>query len=324
MKRILVSIAVLVMLLVVSVSAFGATSSTPLRAGNSVVLTCPNALTNTNVQAKSETVNCAKKAVTPPTTTTTVPVTTTTVPITTTTTMPVSGAQVSSADKGEFFYPAEPYITGVKPDTDCDSSCYSTVGNDVWTGEVPPQYSQTLYAFNPGDWYVTANTNSHFGGVIAFPNTGFDMPINPVDSYSSLTSSWNVTIPTDNTKTAGWATYDLWFNNWANEVQIHVDQVANSDYNCTSVASLTVSGEPWHLCVFGSEDVWKMGTSDAAPINEPAGTVNVQAFLTWEEANGYLPKASTWTAGSFGFEITDTEGTTQTFKVNNFTWDATS
>jgi hypothetical protein len=40
------------------------------------------------------------------------------------------------------------------------------------------------------------------------------------------------------------------------------------------------------------------------------------------EQNGWLPANSTWTAGSFGFEICDTEGITQTFKVNGFTWDA--
>jgi hypothetical protein len=40
------------------------------------------------------------------------------------------------------------------------------------------------------------------------------------------------------------------------------------------------------------------------------------------EQNGYLPKNSTWTAGSFGFEVCDTGGATETFKVNAFSWTA--
>jgi len=39
------------------------------------------------------------------------------------------------------------------------------------------------------------------------------------------------------------------------------------------------------------------------------------------EQYGYLPKGSTWYAESFGFEICNTSGTTQTFAVNDFTWD---
>ena len=217
--------------------------------------------------------------------------------------------------------PTVPYITGTTANYNCDGNCQSTVDQNVWTGETPPQYSQTLHATSPADWYVTANTNSNFGGVASFPNTGWIMD-QALSSFGSITSSWNVTMPTDDTKTAAWATYDLWFNNWGNEVQIHPDQTANGDYDCTSVASLTVSGEPWHLCVFGSEDVWKLGTSDASPVNEPSGSTNILAFLDDLETLGYLPANSTWTAGSFGYEICDTEGNTQTFAVNNFTWNA--
>ena len=47
----------------------------------------------------------------------------------------------------------------------------------------------------------------------------------------------------------------------------------------------------------------------------------MKAMLTWMETNGYLPAGSTWTAGSFGFEICDTHGVTETFTVNNFSWD---
>ena len=78
---------------------------------------------------------------------------------------------------------------------------------------------------------------------------------------------------------------------------------------------------PWHLCVFGTERVWKPGTDDSHLINQAAGSIDVRAMLVWMEANGYLPAGSTWTAASFGFEICDTRGNTQSFAVNGFTWD---
>src|ERR1700734_1130167 len=68
--------------LLLSIVAYGVTNDLTLRAGNSEAITCPNALTNTNVKADSETVNCASQGTL---TTTTIAPTTTTVAGTTTT-----------------------------------------------------------------------------------------------------------------------------------------------------------------------------------------------------------------------------------------------
>jgi hypothetical protein len=191
-----------------------------------------------------------------------------------------------------------------------------TVAQNVWSGS--SKYRQTLYATSPGDWYITSNANTHFGGVLTFPNTGFFMT-GAVNSFSSVKSSWNVTIPT-NARTAGWAAYDLWFNNWADEVMIQTDITANSYYDCTAVTSATFDGVPMHMCRFGSERVWKPGTDDSHLIDRRSGSVDVRAILVWMEHRGYLPAHSTWTAGSFGFEVCDTGGKTETFRVSAFTW----
>ena len=110
-----------------------------------------------------------------------------------------------------------------------------------------------------------------------------------VDSSSSIASSWNVTIPTNSQTTAGWAAYDLWFNNWADEVMIQTDIVANSNYNCTASTSATFNGMPWHMCQFGSERVWKPGTDDTHLRNETTGSVDVRSMLTWMEQHGICP-----------------------------------
>ena len=176
---------------------------------------------------------------------------------------------------------------------------------------------------------VNVNNTTGGGGVLAYPNVGWfpnsGSPEVPVDSYSSIISSWNVTIPTDTSTIAAWAGYDLWFNGpWSNdpdEVMIQPDITANQNYDCNAVTSTTFAGMPWHLCVFGNERVWKPGTDDQHLINQPSGTINVLAMIQWMEQYGYLPKGSTWYAESFGFEICNTSGTTQTFAVNDFTWD---
>src|SRR5262249_22704525 len=104
-----------------------------------------------------------------------------------------------------------------------------TITHDDWANN--PAYTATIQANNPGNWQVTANVNTPGdGSVKAFPDAGWGMPWPEVkvDSFPVTTSSWNVTVPTDNTQVDGWAGYDLWFNNWANEVMIQPDIVDSS------------------------------------------------------------------------------------------------
>ena len=114
------------------------------------------------------------------------------------------------------------------------------------------------------------------------------------------------------------AAYDLWFNNWKNEVMIQTD-FAPSGARCSSYeASATFGGsngvpvQKWSLCQFGSELIWQM------PTNEASGSVDIKAMTTWLENNGYMPQNSTVTAMSYGFEISSTGGQNQTFRVSNF------
>lgn len=208
-----------------------------------------------------------------------------------------------------------------------------TITHDDWAKN--PAYTATLSANGPSDWQVTASVNTPGDGSIkAFPDLGWGMlwPEVKVDSYPVTTSSWNVTVPTDNTQVDGWAGYDLWFNNWANEVMIQPDVVDSSAYNCSG-PNATFSGSTWHLCgPYGSEWVWRPGASEPAnglqgansPQNLPSGTIDVHAVLDWMMANGQLPANSTWTAGSFGFEVAQTGAQPATWTVNDFSFNADS
>lgn len=199
------------------------------------------------------------------------------------------------------------------------------VSQNVW-GAGGTDYTQTLYANSPGDWKIVSNvTNNTSGAVLTFPAAGWYPATNLVDSYKSITSSWNVTMPTADGITVGWAAYDLWFNGWDDEVMIQAYVDENSDYDCTVVDTLTLSGITWNMCEFGGERVWRPGSSFGHLTNQAVGSVDVLAIIKHMETDNSepdkLPVNSTMYAMSFGFEVCHTNGP-QTFQVNNFTWNA--
>lgn len=215
------------------------------------------------------------------------------------------------------------------------------VNQNVW-GAVPTAFKQKLYANSPRDWYIVVNKPSDNpsdpnanGTVSNYPNMGFWMR-GKIDDYKTISSSWNVAIP-HNTSSAGWAAYDLWFNDNQDEVMIQADIGANSYFGCTSVATATFSGQPWHMCVFGNERVWKRGTDDNHLVNLASGTVDIKEILTWMEGHTFvdpntnatrqqLMPGSVWqtsyVGASFGFEVPSTSGLDATYRVNDFSWTA--
>jgi hypothetical protein len=194
-----------------------------------------------------------------------------------------------------------------------------TVGQDVWAAI--PGWAQTLSANNPGSWSVTANMPAGNTAVVSYPNTGASYGEKPLSSFTSITSSFDETMP-HNSSTSGWAGYDLWFNNWNDEVMILHDftSAGPCDAAATHVfgGSNGVPAQTWHMCDFGSEKVWKLGTDDNHLQNESSGSVDIMAMITWMENNGYLPKNSTITDLSMGFEICSTGSKPATFSVNQF------
>jgi hypothetical protein len=207
-----------------------------------------------------------------------------------------------------------------------------TVGNNVF-GPASKSYSQTLHVANPGHWDVVANYPVGTS-VRAYPNTGqtqnwisgTSLPA-ALSSWSSIFSTYSVTLPT-HSGTVGEAAYDLWLDDWHNEVMIQTDFVGDSlrprcDVLKDVVATQTFGGtngvpvRSWNLCQFGSEIIWQPPTGK----NYSSGKVNVMAMLTWLETHGhgkYLPAKPTLTALSFGFEICSTAGQNQTFELNSF------
>ena len=236
--------------------------------------------------------------------------------LTTTTTTPPSTtgwACVTSAQSGECPFGPDPQITGVGGnDPYVDQNVWSPISG----------WQQTLSANGPGDWQVVANMPAGNTGVVAYPNTGVYLA-GAGGRYAQTTSSFSETMHAT-PLTSAWAMYDLWYNNWADEVMIQYDFANNGD--CTPVASATFGGsngvpiQQWHLCDFGGGTLdWKLGSGEGAQKqDEQSGSIDILAMSEWLETHGYLPANSTWTAISDGWEICSTGGSDETFVLSNY------
>lgn len=219
-----------------------------------------------------------------------------------------TAACVTSAAKGDCGPYRDPAIT--------QSDGQNTiVGQNVWNPI--PGWSQTLHATGPGDWYVTANMPAGNTAVVSFPNTGQEYYYtNTLAGFRSIYSSFSENMhPASGTSAE--AAYDIWLNDWHNEVMIQQDIVNRG--TCPVQATVTFGGsggvpvQKWNLCKYGSELIWQLSGA-----REQSGTVNVLAMLTWLMSHGYLPHGSGLTDISYGFEVCSTGGRAETFTVSRF------
>ena len=225
-------------------------------------------------------------------------------------------ACVSSDQMGDCPFGADPQITGASSNPEVDQNVWSPI-----TG-----WQQTLYANGPGDWQVVPNMPAGNTAVVSYPNI-WAYYSGTVDSYSQITSSFSETMP-HNSQTTAWAMYDLWFNNWADEVMIQYNFSNNADCDSSTVVAKAVTfggsnGVPvqkWHLCDFGGGTLdWKLGSDEgSAKQSESSGSVDILAMIKWLESHSYLPANSTWTGISDGWEVCSTGGQNETFKMSRF------
>jgi len=221
---------------------------------------------------------------------------------------------VTSAAKGScgpYLYPA---ITG-------SDGTNTTVGQDVWNPI--SGWSQTLHAGDPGNWYVTANMPAGNTAVVSFPNTGESYGSSPLSSFSSILSSFAENM-NPKTGTSAEAAYDIWLNDWHNEVMIQHDMFDRGGPCGPVLATVSFGGNggvaphDWILCQYGSELIWQVA-GQGNRYGEPSGSVDVLAMLRWlEDHGGYLPKGSSLTAIGYGFEICSTGGADEVFEVSGF------
>jgi hypothetical protein len=207
-----------------------------------------------------------------------------------------------------------------------------------------------MHTTNPGDWYITANFPTGSSGAIhTYPSAAinyYNGTKPTLDRYSYMYSSFSESPDTSPTTVADIG-YDIWMNDWANEIMIQ-HQLINTPA-CTAFATHTVAtnvsfggsnGVPtqtWNLCQFGTEGsgkvelVWQItGPGGSKNFGVNSSSVDIYEMLKWLEnstacygssgsGSACLPTGSTFTQTAYGFEISSTGGLSKQFAVSNWT-----
>lgn len=207
------------------------------------------------------------------------------------------------------------------------SSTY--IGNNVW--HPVAGWAQSVYATDPGDWYVRADMPAGNSAVVSYPSVGANYgetsgAPTPLSDYTSLSSSFSEDMNATR-GTSAWAAYDIWLGRGTStsfdyEVMIQHDFASNGPCSAVATASFGGTGgvpvQRWNLCTFGTELVWKLAGG-----NEHSGTVDILAMLKWLAAHGYVPANAGLFLIGYGWEICSTGGHPERFQVSDFSVTAT-
>jgi hypothetical protein len=292
----------------------------------------------------------------------------TTLPPTTTTTTVAGGWSCTNS------YPADQYagcpINGAYYDTnDFTGTNYTggpfsggqVVNGNVWGGVSGE--TQTVNSNSPENFRFINTTNNPSGSVTAFPNIGTYQYTGVIDQYTSLTSSFSQSMPTDSNTTA-WHMQDDWFSQPGSavgtfdyEVMVQTDFDNNGTCGTYSggnptgswdvtATSVNIDGTLWHVCdgqnarnANGScindncgPIAFKLGATEAGRplVSSQSMTLDLKAIVTWLETHNvpglsypYIMPGVAGSAVSDGWEVGNTNNVPETFSGNGFTISAT-
>jgi hypothetical protein len=169
-----------------------------------------------------------------------------------------------------------------------------TLYNNIWGSGAG---SQCVWANSGTNWGVWAN-HPNTGGIKSYPDS--KKVINkPIASLSSLTSSYNVSVPSSG---AYETAYDIWDTNHRYEIMLWVNKTGPVGPLGSSQGTVSLGGSTWTVYKGnnGSNDVFSFVRSS----NSSSGTVNILPILKWiKDTKGWFGDV---TIGDlqFGFEIT--------------------
>ena len=193
-----------------------------------------------------------------------------------------------------------------------------TIYNNIWGSGAG---TQTTWAKSTSNWGVLAN-HPRTSGIKSYPNVSY--PLNRrLSSLSTLTSSYNVTVPA----TGDYVTsYDIWDDNNAYEIMIWTNkqgavgpiaEAYDANGAIPTAANVTVGGATWNI--YRGSNGANAVFSFVRTANSTAGTLNVLAMLNWLRTNNWWGDV-TLGQFQFGYEISGTAGqaafTTNSYSLN--------
>ena len=209
-----------------------------------------------------------------------------------------------------------------------DSTCSEGANEDVYdnqwccssscNGSNSCPASETLYACSLSSWYAVSNAPAGNTAVLSYISSQVNYPATPlVSSFNGITSTFAEVSP-HSASSDFEAAYDLWFNDYANEIMIWVDnnnQTPGGAPSSKIASAVSVGG--------GTYDVYLSGSTMyfVAATNFSSGTVDILSVLSFamsSQGHSWLPADSTVTQFNFGWEICSTNGQDATFSLDDF------
>ena len=173
-----------------------------------------------------------------------------------------------------------------------------TLYNNIWGKGAG---SQCIWANSGTNWGVWAN-HPNTGGIKSYPNAK-KMINKSITSLSSLTSSYNVTVPSSGSYNTS---YDIWDSNHAYEIMLWVNKTGAVGPLGTSQGTVSLGGSTW--TVYKGNNTANDVFSFVRSSNSTSGTVNVLPILKWiKDTKGWFGNV-TIADFQFGFEITSSSG----------------
>ncbi|MEU3224293.1 hypothetical protein ABZ695_14190 [Streptomyces sp. NPDC006976] len=182
-----------------------------------------------------------------------------------------------------------------------------TLYNNIWGSGAG---SQSIWANSSSDWGVWAD-HPDTGGIKSYPNAK-KVVDKPLTSLSSLTSTYNVTVPSSGAYNTS---YDIWDSDYDYEVMLWVNHTGAVGPLGSAQGTVTLGGHTWTVYKGdnGSNEVFSfLRTSDSA-----SGTVDILPILKWiKDTKGWWGDETIGDV-QFGYEITSSAGGLD-FRTNSF------
>ncbi|OEJ62052.1 hypothetical protein BGM19_32540 [Streptomyces agglomeratus] len=173
-----------------------------------------------------------------------------------------------------------------------------TLYNNIWGSGAG---SQTIWANSFSNWGVWA-AHPDTGGIKSYPNAK-KVVNKPLSALTSLTSSYNVTVPSSGDYNTS---YDIWDSDYDYEVMLWMNFNGDVGALGSSQGTVTLGGHTWTVYKGdnGANEVFSfLRTSDSS-----AGTVNILPVLRWiKDTKGWWGNETIGDV-QFGYEITSSPG----------------
>jgi hypothetical protein len=182
-----------------------------------------------------------------------------------------------------------------------------TLYNDVWGQGAGPQ---TIWANSYSNWGVWSN-QPNTGGIKSYPNVSRWVGT-PINSLHSVTSGYNVTVPSSG---AFETAYDIWDSSNSNEIMLWLNQTGPIGPIGSYATTVGLGGYTWNVYKGwnGSNNVYSFLNTGRST----SGTVDILGVMRWLENSEHWIGDVTLGNVQFGWEITSSSGG-MNFQVGNY------